>query len=113
SFQPEYVSEIAKTEYVTLIHPTSAMLGLNASEKIEDVLPSELLRRTGATTYASALAELDERRLADIQANDIHLSVYTINTKAEFEKAVRYGAKAIVTDRPRELVRFRREMFAL
>ncbi|HYM20771.1 MAG TPA: glycerophosphodiester phosphodiesterase [Candidatus Kapabacteria bacterium] len=113
SFRPEYVTQISKHAHATIIHPTNAMLGLGSKEKIEDVLPSELIRRTGATTYAAALEEMDERRMEDIKSNNIHLSVYTINTHEEFEHAVAVGAKGIVTDRPRNLVKFRREMFGL
>lgn len=111
SFHPDYIAALSGRVLTTIIHPTPEMVSYLGMPGIEDVLPSELLRMTGAAGYACELGELDERRIDDIRTHNIHLSVYTINTKAGFERALACGAKGIVTDVPRELVKIRAELF--
>ncbi|MBS1902325.1 MAG: glycerophosphodiester phosphodiesterase [Bacteroidetes bacterium] len=107
SFRPDYIKALSQRAITTIIHPTAEMSGYLGLQGIEELLPSELIRLTGAATYACSLEELEPRRLEDIRDNSIHLSVYTINTQAEFDAAMRAGAKAMVTDVPRQLVKMR------
>ena len=111
SFRPEYIRELSKYAPSTIIHPTNEMLGIASDTKIEDMLPSELLAMTGASTYAASLQEIDSRRYVDIRNHNIHLSLYTVNTREEFDQAVSFGAKGLVTDVPREIIPFRKERF--
>lgn len=113
SFRPDYITELSKEHSTTIIHPTTEMSSFIGIEAIDQWLPSELIMKTSAASYAAQLSELDEWRMSDILSNKIHLSVYTINTREEFDQALKYGAKAIVTDHPRNLVQFRKEHFKL
>jgi len=112
SFRPDYIKEISKQAIATIIHPTREMSALFGGDDIVNMLPSDLIAITGASTYAAQLSELDDRRVSDIKSHTIHLSVYTINTEDEFTRAIEIGAKAIVTDKPRELVKYRKEKFS-
>lgn len=109
SFHPEYIAALSGRVLTTIIHPTAEMSAYLGRSGIEHMLPSELVRTTGASAYACELGELDDRRIDDICANSIHLSVYTINTPSDYERAIVCGAKGIVTDVPRALVKIRSE----
>jgi glycerophosphoryl diester phosphodiesterase len=112
SFRPDYIKSISATVITTIIHPTHELSELYGGDDIVEMLPSELMSMSGAATYAAQLSELTDRRLEDIKKNNIHLSVYTINSKEDFDKALTCGGKAIVTDEPRELVRYRSQKFS-
>jgi glycerophosphoryl diester phosphodiesterase len=116
SFRIDYLWALPWDAISTVIHPTSDYLTFFNSRSakpvippkpLEEMLPSELLGFSRATTYACMLSELGENALRDIRQRNIHLSIYTISNTADFEKAKSAGAKAVVTDIAAELVRFR------
>jgi hypothetical protein len=57
------------------------------------------------------LSEIDDKTHADIKKHNIFLSIYTITETKDFQRAIHEGAKAVVTDIPRELVAYRNENF--
>ncbi len=111
SFRPDYIAALSSSAITTLIQPPAGLLAAFGLQQFEGLLPSQLLGATHGAAYAAELKELDDKRLADIKANNVHLSVYTINTKAEFDQAIGYGAQAIVTDVPRQLLSYRNAAF--
>jgi len=78
---------------------------------IEEMLPSEIMKFAHATSFACMLSEINVESRFDIKKHNIFLSIYTIKTTEGFQQAIGEGAKAIVTDIPRELVEYRAETF--
>ena len=95
------------TEYIDFFNSRS-LQPIFLPKRVEDMLPSEIMTFSKATAYACMLSELTPERLENIRSRNIHLSVYTISSIAEFEKARSLGAKAVVTDIPEELLKFRK-----
>lgn len=116
SFRIDYIRALPWDAISTIIHPTSEYLAFFTSrsahpittpKRVEDMMPSELLAFSNAITYACMLEELDEAKIADIKTRNIHLSVYTITTTDGYDRARAVGAKAVVTDVPQVLRKYR------
>lgn len=116
SFRIDYIRALPWDAISTIIHPTSDYLAffnsrsahpITTPKRVEDMLPSELLAFSNAITYACMLEELDDAKIADIKTRNIHLSVYTITTTDGYDRARAVGAKAVVTDVPQVLRKYR------
>ncbi len=116
SFRIDYIRALPWDAISTIIHPTSDYLAffnsrssnpITTPKRVEDMLPSELLGFSNAITYACMLEELNEAKIADIKTRNIHLSVYTITTTDGYDRARAVGAKAVVTDVPQVLRKYR------
>jgi len=68
--------------------------------------PSAIARRIGATAFISSIAQLQKRFAENAHANNITLGCYGVNTKKQFEKAMKFGVEIIITDHPREMRRW-------
>jgi glycerophosphoryl diester phosphodiesterase len=120
SFRIDYLRKMPWDAISTVIHPSvdivdffnvRAQVPVWLSKASEEMLPSELMMVSHATTYACRLDELSEERQKNIKSRNIHLSVYTITHEAEFTRAIALGARAVVTDIPHELVELRNKLF--
>ncbi|MEP7234818.1 MAG: glycerophosphodiester phosphodiesterase [Ignavibacteriota bacterium] len=119
SFRFDHIRALPWDSLSVIIRPTSAILeyfnALSISpvitpKPIELMLPSEILRLAHATSFACTLAEITDEVRGDIKKHNIFLSIYTISTKAGFDHALIDGAKAVVTDIPKELFIYREQM---
>jgi glycerophosphoryl diester phosphodiesterase len=117
SFRFEYLQVLPWDALSIAIQPTTKYIDffnrhslqpLVLPKCVEEMLPSEIMEFSKATAYACMMSELTPQRLEDIRMRNIHLSVYTISSIAEFEQARSLGAKAVVTDIPEELLKFRK-----
>ncbi len=120
SFRLDYLRAMPWDAVATAIHPSTEIVHFfNVRSKTpvtltkppEEMLPSELMMLSRATTYACRLDELTEERQKNIKSRNIHLSVYTITHEEEFQKAIALGARAVVTDIPHELVELRNKLY--
>jgi len=120
SFRLDYLREMPWDATTTVIHPSTDIVNffnLRSSKPVtlpkpaEEMLPSEMMIVSRATTYACRLDELTPERQKNITSRNIHLSVYTITSDEEFKKALALGAKAVVTDIPHDLVITRNALY--
>ena len=116
SFRLEFIHEASWNVPSVIIQPTPEMYFYFAArtpeplvlhQPIEQLLPSELMKASHATSYACMLEELTGARLADIRKHNILLSVYTIASEEAFEQALALGAKALVCEQPSHFVALR------
>jgi len=120
SFRPDFIANARWSVPTVILQPDARMLRYFASRSImphlfgEDILtlsPKELMNTCNATSYACMLSELTPKRVANIKAHNILLSVYTITSPQEFEQAIEFGAKALVCDMPQKFAELRNHMF--
>ncbi len=69
----------------------------------DGTLPSQLARRLNAQAYICSLDEINSEINHDALENNIFLGVYTVDTKSDLQKALKYNLKAIGTNHPAEL----------
>ncbi len=120
SFRIDYIREAGWFIPTVIIRPderefqffaSRAHTPFKLSKAIGELLPSELMREARATSYACMLSELTPERLDDIRRNNIHFSVYTISTEAEFTMAIELGATGLVCENPRDFAVLRNHRF--
>jgi glycerophosphoryl diester phosphodiesterase len=121
SFRMDYLREAGWTIPTVVIHPDDEMYRFFAMRSyanpivlqrpLTTYLPSELLAVSRATSYACRLSELTPDCLADIEKYNIMLSVYTISSELDFDRAVACGARALVCERPQEFAALRNRRF--
>jgi glycerophosphoryl diester phosphodiesterase len=113
SFRFDYIHALPWDSLSVIICPTSKIVAffnersvspVITPKPVEEMLPSEILQLAHATSYACMLSEITDTFRADIKKHNIFLSIYTITTVEDFKQAIVEGAKAVVTDMPRELV---------
>ncbi len=69
-------------------------------------LPSQILSEIGCDAFICAKDELDDEIVADIIDNNIYTAVYSIDTKEDFERAIKLPVKAFVTNYPARIKQF-------
>ena len=120
SFRFDFVQALPWDSLSVIIRPTKkiadhfnqfAISPVLISEDLDRMTPSQMMKFAHATSYACTFSELKREFIADIERNKIFLSVYTARTAAEFKEALYAGARAVVSDIPRELVSYRDEIF--
>lgn len=65
--------------------------------------PSGLARRVGATVFICSIGQLRKRFVADAHRHSLTVGCYGVNTNRQLQKALHYGADAIITDYPKEM----------
>ncbi len=120
SFRLEFIHEASWHIPSVIIQPTNEMYFYFAArtlepialpKPIEELLPSELLKISHATSYACQLVELTDARLADIRKHHILLSIYTIADEEAFEQSLALGAQALVCEDARRFATLRNERY--
>jgi glycerophosphoryl diester phosphodiesterase len=120
SFRLEYIHEASWHIPSVIIQPTNEMYfyfsartlePIALPKLIEDLLPSEILKISHATSYACQLTELTDARLADIRKHKILLSIYTVADDEAFDQSIALGAQALVCEDPKRFARLRNERF--
>jgi glycerophosphoryl diester phosphodiesterase len=66
-------------------------------------LPSRLTHRIGARAFVCSIAQLTKRFAEDARANEIVLGCYGVNNRKQFEKAMKFDVRMIITDWPAKL----------
>jgi glycerophosphoryl diester phosphodiesterase len=121
SFRIDFVQALPWDSLSVVIRPTTSIIDyFNARSispvllprRIEQMLPSEIIQYAHATSFACMLEEIDENTRKDILSHKLFLSVYTITEAQKFSEAINKGAKAVVTDIPRELLAYRDSMIS-
>ncbi len=116
SFRFDFIHALPWDSLSVVIRPTSQIIEyFNARsvspvitpKPVEEMLPSEIVQLAHATSFACMLSEISSEARADIKKKNLFLSIYTATTIEEFNQAIGEGAKAVVTDIPRELVAYR------
>ncbi len=67
--------------------------------------PSKLVERVGAGMFTCSIGQLNKKIAANLENNHIPLGCYGVNSLRHFSKAVSYGASAIITDHPKEMLK--------
>ena len=120
SFRFDFIHALPWDSLSVIIRPTSeiatyfnerSISPVITPKPMEEMLPSEIMHLAHATSFACMLSEINAAAHADIKKHNIFLSIYTITTTEDFKRAIHEGAKAVVTDIPRELVAYRTENF--
>ncbi len=120
SFRFDFIHALPWDSLSVVIRPTSSIIEyFNAPavspiitpKPVEEMLPSEIMQFAHATSFACMLTEITSEARADIKKKNLFLSIYTAKTIEDFKQAINEGAKAVVTDIPRELVEYRTETF--
>lgn len=120
SFRLDYIKSASWNIPTTVIQPDRLMLDFFRQrtpmpelfdEKVLQMLPSQLMRHTNATSYACMIEELTTECIEDIRKFNILLSVYTVHSIEEFDRALSLGAKAMVCEVPSEMVALRNRLF--
>jgi glycerophosphoryl diester phosphodiesterase len=119
SFRIDFVQALPWDSLSVIIRPTTniiahfnstALSPVIMEKPIEKMLPSQIIAFAHATSFACMLSEIDKQSLEDIKKNNLFLSIYTITDTNSFKEAITKGAKAVVTDTPRDLLAFRQSM---
>ena len=63
-------------------------------------LPSDIAKSTGCEGFVCSVHELTKKRVNDATSHGIFVGVYTINREQDFQTAMNYGVKALVTNFP-------------
>ncbi len=120
SFRIEFIHEASWHVPSVIIQPTNEMYmyfsartpePIALPKPVEELLPSELLKISHATSYACQLHELTDQRIADIQKHHLFLSIYTIKDEEAFEQALALGAQALVCEDPKRFAAIRNERY--
>ncbi|MDP4219234.1 MAG: glycerophosphodiester phosphodiesterase [Bacteroidota bacterium] len=121
SFRFDFVQALPWDSLSVIIRPTSDIIAyfnersispVMTPKPVEEMLPSEIMHLAHATSFACMLSEIDSRAFADIKMHNIFLSIYTATSTEDFSNAIDKGAKAVVTDIPRELIAFRNSNYS-
>lgn len=80
-------------------------------KSVEEMLPSELIEVAHATAYACELEELNDVRMTNIKERNLFLSIYTIRTEEDFDRAIGRGAMALVCEDPKTFAALRNKRF--
>lgn len=67
--------------------------------------PSTLCYRIGASAFICSYTHLRQHMIDDARANKLMMACYGVNTPQHFDKAVRLGVDAVVTDWPEKMVK--------
>lgn len=119
SFRSDYISALPWDSLSVMIRPTGdvieyfnkyAISPVIFPKPVEAMMPSEVMKFSKATSYACMLTEIDENAYRDMVTHHIFLSVYTLQTEAEFHQALKVGARAIVTDHPHLFTEYRNSL---
>ncbi len=120
SFRFDFIHALPWDSLSVIIRPTTAIASYFNSRSIspvitqkpiEEMLPSEIMQLAHATSFACMVSEINDTAKEDIRKRNIFLSIYTITTIEDFDRAIDSGAKAVVTDIPGELVAYRNKKF--
>jgi glycerophosphoryl diester phosphodiesterase len=71
--------------------------------------PARLCQKIGATTFVCSRAQLTRRIAQDVTDAGIALSCYGVNTRRDVGKAVKFGARILITDYPKDIRRMAEE----